>query len=1546
MIAVDSGKERLIVTTQRAYTLRLNGADKNDNSWRERLWNTHEAVNKGAKTFGDWLLTMRGGLSHTLADSGIHGKGNKPERKPTQQEINSRRIVIALSWLSVESEHGAPKDYYVPHDLDTTNGERTNWKTIEVLREILKCRGVSNEEIENWLAVCKDSITATIREDAVWVNRSNAFDNAMKVVGESLSREELWDFLEPFFASKQSYLELNTAADVQQEQSDEDAEESKELSPDKAKDLSLKAGQWLSSRFGTGKGADFKKFAEVYDALASQCKSIKPAISGTEVCKCLASAVSQFAPRSNDLNGLLELISGPGYKSATQNTLRRINALQSISEEDIQRLQGNCEADSAKSKQKTGSKGGRPYADAILREVEAACGMTYLGTGDGPSHHWQYAVILDHAARRASMAHSWIKRAEEQRSKFEVERNKLKNVPVDACEWLDAFCAQRGFDSGAKNAYRIRRGAVDGWKQVVAAWGDSLAAQENAGNELLSEAEALRIQAARELQDSVEKFGDIQLFEALARTEAKCVWTTNGKTDAQWLLDYVAGTDAITKKRRFKVPAYRHPDALLHPIFCEFGNSRWSIDYAIHRAPAGLTKAQQLLERKRTEIAKVDLALAGATGTPKQPLIEEKLRKLRVAFKQQDTEVAWLESHRAMTMGLWDGRRIQDTQLLWHSKRFGSDTGQPEATDPLPVSRADRLGRAATAIKEDSPVIPFGLFDLKDWNGRLQAPRRHLEAIAAIANRTNLTAEQKKQLVSKRISSISWLVTFSAKLQSQGPWLEYATQHDLFEKRNGEVVSSSAQTRDAWRGIAFPFWHHSNPKGKGSAVRHVLSCLPGLRILSVDLGHRYAAACAVWETLNSEQIQEVCENTGTEAPGPLALYLHLEKVSAGKTSKTIYRRIGADRLTDGSLHPASWARLDRQFLIKLQGEDRNARLATNEEIAAVDQIESALGFMRQAQRTGSDLLVDELMSDALHTLRLGLRRHSDRARIAFNLTATKRLLSGGREEPLDKDGRIGLLQETLLTWHELNVADRWKDDVAEEMWHQHIKPLLGDQVSIEVPNQEDYVTSARRREQRKLLIQKLKPIAMHLENNDSLCRQLQSLWNAQWQAEDNAWRPRLRWIRRWLSPRGIKRDKDSHKTIRHVGGLSLTRIASFKVLYQIQKAFHMRPCSEDLKRNIPDRGDNRLEGFGQSVLDAMERMRENRVKQLASRIAEAALGIGSEADIRNKNGNQNKRAVEQSEDFRFAPCHAVVIENLTHYRPDETRTRRENRQLMDWSSSKVKKYLSEACQLYALHLREVPAAFTSRQDSRTGSPGRRCSDVKISEFSSLPYWRKQVRAAQENQKKGNNGNARERYLLWLDKKISSGQSKETDSFLVPSDGGELFVSAYGTRETQASGKGKKPAALQADLNAAANIGLRALLDPDWGGAWWRILCDPTTFMPDKRKYAGSTTIDTSKALRVMAKVKLDVLMSADKAKQSTQNKGKKSNADGNRLMYLWRDPSSQPVHPGVLDGSEWQFYAEYKNCIENRVIQKLLKSYDRTSQQDNQFVPRDEDIPF
>jgi len=159
-------KQTKTPVTQRAYTLRLRGADPNDQSWRNALWQTHEAVNKGAKVFGDWLLTLRGGLDHTLADDA-----------PSDEAQKRRRILLALSWLSVESKLGAPEAFIIPCGKEDANNRN---KVIEALEEILKSRSVAQDEINQWKEECKASLCAAIREDAVWVNRSKAFDKAVE----------------------------------------------------------------------------------------------------------------------------------------------------------------------------------------------------------------------------------------------------------------------------------------------------------------------------------------------------------------------------------------------------------------------------------------------------------------------------------------------------------------------------------------------------------------------------------------------------------------------------------------------------------------------------------------------------------------------------------------------------------------------------------------------------------------------------------------------------------------------------------------------------------------------------------------------------------------------------------------------------------------------------------------------------------------------------------------------------------------------------------------------------------------------------------------------------------------------------------------------------------------------------------------------------------------------------------------------------------------------------------------------------------------------
>ncbi len=1419
--------------TQRAYTLRLKGTDPQDASWRENLWNTHEAVNKGAKAFGDWLLTMRGGLCHTLADT------------------KDKRIILALSWLSTESEKGAPSNYFVQNDLDTKTGGRSNWKTEDALREILKARKVPDTDIKQWVDDCSASLSAAIRIDAVWVNRSKAFDEALKQIDGSLSREDIWDFIGRFFNDKS--IEKAKAvylASVNDEKTGPEESESSSVADEKTSDLVQKAGQWLSSRFGLGKGANFTGMFEVYKQIAEWSATATTDRTGNETIMSLATALDDFNPAYKDLKGVLLLISGPGHKSATRNLLNKISGSTVVTQEDLDKLKEAADKDSDKCRKKVGNKGKRAYSDRILREVESACGFTYLQQA-GPARHSEFAIMLDHAARRVSMAHSWIKRAEAQRRRFEEDASKKSLVHAEVKSWLDRLCESRSLETGSIEPYRIRKRAVDGWEEVVKEW-----------SKTDCRTEADRIVAARSLQDDPEldKFGDIQLFEALAADEAKCIWQQNGTPDAQVLLAYVAATDAEAKKRRFKVPAYRHPDLLLHPVFCDFGNSRWDISFAMHEA-----------------------AKKG-----KKP-----------------------DDKHALSMKLWTGSEVKDVSLSWQSKLLDKDLPFPSDGDSktVMVPRSSRLSRAAADAPKEAAINIAGLFEQKDWNGRLQAPRQQLKELSEYVAKHGWTDRTRSMR-----DRIRWIITFSAKLQPMGPWVEFAQNSNL--KPNPK------------------YWPHSEENKKRNGMSRLILCrLPGLRLLSVDLGHRYAAACAVWEAISSEEMRAVCKKVSLEPPKANDLYLHLKSPNDKKT--TIYRRIGADTVQEidkntgesrDVLHPASWARLDRQFLIKLQGEEDDARKASPAERDAVLRLEKELG------RVGIEDLswkVDELMSETVRTVRLALRRHGDRARIAY------KMLLDGREKSLTEGDCVGLLTDTLVAWHGLFMAKNWTDGHAKVKWDEYINPLLNG-VSLPQTEEDVVATSKERKKHRGEISEKLKPVAEKLAQNKPLRMKLHAAWDTEWRKDDEVLKKNLRWLRDWVLPRG-KSAKD--KSIRNVGGLSLTRIATIKSLYQVQKAFFTRLMPEG--RQMEDgKPVTAGEGFGQSILDTLEHLRENRVKQLASRIAEAALGIGIEHEKINKKDPRRPRGRIASP--RFAPCHAVVVENLTHYRPEETRTRRENRQLMDWSAAKVKKYLSEASELNGLHLREIPAGYTSRQDSRTGAPGMRCSDIPVAEFVRQGgYLSKRIKNAKENAGKSK-GSAEdwflcEFYARWDDKNkswrdtdgtiwilgkdgkwigsgkaLNSQQNCAPKSVRIPQHGGEIFVSAD---ENSPASKG-----LQADLNAAANIGLKALLDPDWSGRWWYVPCDAKEFKPVADKVKGSAVFQNITSLK--KKDRHGVAESTSKKKSTKKNKSKE-------VVNLWRDLSA------AFDG-EWRSTSEYWNQVQSRVIKNLCEQAKLDS----------DDIPF
>jgi IS605 OrfB family transposase len=439
------------------------------------------------------------------------------------------------------------------------------------------------------------------------------------------------------------------------------------------------------------------------------------------------------------------------------------------------------------------------------------------------------------------------------------------------------------------------------------------------------------------------------------------------------------------------------------------------------------------------------------------------------------------------------------------------------------------------------------------------------------------------------------------------------------------------------------------------------------------------------------------------------------------------------------------------------------------------------------------------------------------------------------------------------------------------------------------------------KKQRQEVRDALRPAAERLRGNAAIRGKLSSLW----EKRSMEWGKRLRWLRDWVIPRFSKRTKGERvRLARKVGGLSLDRIATIRGVYQVMRAYASRPEPTNLRAGV-----ERLEKaaaqklrpeFGRRMLAKMERLRENRVKQIASRIVEAALGVGSEDRLHWDKGR--KRPSATIADPRFAPCHAVVIENLENYRPDDKRTRRENRGLMNWAARAVHKYLVEGCELHGLYLRQVSPSYTSRQDSRTGSPGLRCNDIPVKELTNPEGWIGKLVARAEEAAKEGAASPRQKLLVTLAEAARSGElTSSAVRILAP--GGQLFVAADSS-SSAAQG-------IHADMNAAANIGLVSLLDPDWPAAWWRLPCKAATGEVDETKVGGSGAVPIGRTI-------LDPSAEAGKG-----------------YVNAWSDPQEKAV-----SRREWVDTKAYWRGIEERVVEILL-AWNRSGGRDRQ-----EKVPF
>lgn len=278
-------------------------------------------------------------------------------------------------------------------------------------------------------------------------------------------------------------------------------------------------------------------------------------------------------------------------------------------------------------------------------------------------------------------------------------------------------------------------------------------------------------------------------------------------------------------------------------------------------------------------------------------------------------------------------------------------------------------------------------------------------------------------------------------------------------------------------------------------------------------------------------------------------------------------------------------------------------------------------------------------------------------------------------------------------------------------------------------------------------------------------------------------------------------------------GLSIERIEQLESLRQRCQSLNralMQTPGQPAKLGRSKRGIE-LPDPCPELLDRLENLKEQRVNQTAHLILAQALGVRLRAHTNNSTIRQQRDIHGEYEKFR-EPVDFLVLENLDRYLASQGRSRGENSRLMKWCHRQILGKLKQLCEPYGLRVLETPAAYSSRFCSLTGVAGFRA--VELTPNSRQDFrWRKHLeRLADPVRAKKLSRDEREESqqvkalfdaLDQLNRDLLANRPARPKwrTLLAPVAGGPLFVPMRGKVQ-------------QADINAAINLGLRAIAAPE------------------------------------------------------------------------------------------------------------------------------------
>jgi hypothetical protein len=305
-----------------------------------------------------------------------------------------------------------------------------------------------------------------------------------------------------------------------------------------------------------------------------------------------------------------------------------------------------------------------------------------------------------------------------------------------------------------------------------------------------------------------------------------------------------------------------------------------------------------------------------------------------------------------------------------------------------------------------------------------------------------------------------------------------------------------------------------------------------------------------------------------------------------------------------------------------------------------------------------------------------------------------------------------------------------------------------------------------------------------------------------------------------LTQNGPKLDSKDHPVwLRGQRGLSLERIEQVEKLRR-----RFQSLNQTLRREVggkaPIRRDETVPDPCRDLLDKLDNLKEQRVNQTAHMILAEALGL------RLAPPSADKKVLRQQRDQHGAyekildksgkwigPADFIIIEDLSRYRASQGRAPRENSRLMKWCHRAVRDKLKQLGEVFGIPIVETPAAYSSRFCSRSGVPGFRAEEIAPGFENESPWsWIKE--------KKDDHGQptAEAMHIQELVQQMAEAQRIPTRSgkllakprtLFAPLAGGPVFVPIVDSIPNAELA----PKLVQADINAAINLALRAIADP-------------------------------------------------------------------------------------------------------------------------------------